>query len=85
MGAVVVRRKVKDPVKDLGMRPEFVAFDPADWDGTSDYQCWVAWDKARTEWAEDHLPDGAEGLPGWDISRFASMPDQPWSEIADQI
>lgn len=83
MGADVVRRKRKDPVLDGGMRPEFVAFDPADWDGESDYHRWLAWDKARCSWADANLPDGREGLPGWDLSRFASMPDAPFdpSEI----
>lgn len=76
----MVRRRPKDPVKDGGMRPEFVAFDRADWPGTSDYQRWVAWDEARSAWAEVNLADGVEGLPGWDIGRFSSMPDQPWDE-----
>ena len=74
----MVRRKRKDPVLDGGIPADCVGFDPDRWPGASDYARWLAWDEARSTWAETNLPNGPEGLPGWDIGRFACMPDEPF-------
>ena len=78
MGGLVVRRRPKDPVLDGGIPSDFVGFDPDVWPGESDYERWLAWDESRSTWAEANLPNGPKGLPGWDVCRFASMPDAPF-------
>lgn len=62
---------------DGGKSPAWIDdFDPTAWPGSSDYQRWEAWDKARREWADKNLPAGAEQLD----SHCELIPDQPWSE-----
>lgn len=75
MGGVVVRRKRRD---SADMPAEFIVFDPAGWPGGSEYQRWVAWDKARRAWACKNLPNGEDDLP---CALGAYVPDQPWDEV----
>jgi hypothetical protein len=78
---MVRRRGLADRVTG-GIPVELVTFQRDDWYGVSEFDRWQAWDKARTSWAEAHLPGGVEDLPGWH-ERILSMPDAPmdWSLI----
>lgn len=84
IGALMVRRRRPDWVRGGQVPVDFVSFDPAAWDGSSDYQRWVAWDAARTLWAEANLPNSSADLTDRQ-SRVASLPDQPWDEIAGDL
>lgn len=80
MGGLVVRRRQRELTIDGHKIPESVlTFTIAQWAGSSDYQRWVAWDEARTLWAEAHLPNGTEDLPS-DLGKNLP-PDQPWDEV----
>lgn len=58
------------------MPADLAELDLSRWPGDSDYQRWEAWNAARKEWAEVHLPGGADALP----DRSELVPDQPWDE-----
>lgn len=77
MAAGVVRRRRR--LED-GMPTELLTFAPGRWPGGSEYQQWMSWNAAVVEWAAQNLPNGAEDLPDR-ITRAASTPDQPWSEV----
>ena len=71
-----MRRREK-PVETLTgqpLDPKLEWFDPADYEGGSDWEKYEAWQDARQAWAKDNLPEG--WLP---IPLGMPVPSQPFN------